>query len=101
MGVRLMRLIDANEFQKQIAGMAILNNYPPNKANALCELIDSQSTAFDVEKVPTCVGLIGSSYSHDVRQSKIKNAMNKLQRKAIAHLNILHLSILFYMIICV
>lgn len=46
-----MRLIDADEFQKQIAGMAILNNYPPNKANALCKLIDSQSTAFDVEKV--------------------------------------------------
>ena len=46
-----MRLIDADEFQKQIAGMAILNNYPPNKANALCELIDSQPTAFDVEKV--------------------------------------------------
>lgn len=46
-----MRLIDANEFQKQIVGMAILNNYPLNKANALCELIDSQFTAFDVEKV--------------------------------------------------
>ena len=46
-----MRLIDANECQKQIAGIAILNNDPPNKANALCELIDSQSTAFDVEKV--------------------------------------------------
>ena len=26
-GVKLMRLIDADEFQKQIAGMAILNNY--------------------------------------------------------------------------
>lgn len=46
-----MRLIDADEFQKQIAGMAILNNYPPNKANALCELVDNQPTAFDVEKV--------------------------------------------------
>ena len=46
-----MRLIDADEFQKQIVGMAILNNYQPNKANALCELIDSQPTAFDVEKV--------------------------------------------------
>lgn len=46
-----MRLIDADEFQKQIAGMEILSNYPPNKANALCELIDSQPTAFDVEKV--------------------------------------------------
>lgn len=46
-----MRLIDADEFQKQIAGMAILNNYPPDKANALCKLVDSQPTAFDVEKV--------------------------------------------------
>ena len=50
-GSEKMRLIDADEFQKQIAGMAILNNYTPNKANALCELIDSQPTAFDVEKV--------------------------------------------------
>ena len=50
-GVKLMRLIDADEFQKQIAGMAILNNYPPNKANALCELVDNQPTAFDVENV--------------------------------------------------
>lgn len=46
-----MRLIDADEFQKQIAGMAILNNYPPNKANALCKLVDNQPTVFDVEKV--------------------------------------------------
>ena len=51
MGVRSMRPIDADEFQKQIAGMAILNNYPPDKANALCKLVDSQPTAFDVEKV--------------------------------------------------
>ena len=42
---------DADEFQKQIVGMAILNNYPPNKANALCKLVDSQPTAFDVEEV--------------------------------------------------
>lgn len=46
-----MRLIDADEFQKQIAGMAILNNYPPNKANALCELIDRMPTAFDAENI--------------------------------------------------
>lgn len=45
-----MRLIDVDEFQKQIVGMAILNNYPPDKANALCKLVDSQPTAFDVEK---------------------------------------------------
>lgn len=47
----MSRLIDADEFQKQIVGMAILNNYPPDKANALCKLVDSQPTAYDVDKV--------------------------------------------------
>lgn len=46
-----MRLIDADEFKKQIAGMAIVNNYPADKANKMCELIDSQPTAYDVDKV--------------------------------------------------
>lgn len=46
-----MRLIDADAFKKQVAGMAILNNYPANKANALCELIDAQPTAYDPDKV--------------------------------------------------
>lgn len=47
----MSRLIDADEFQKQIVGMTILNNYPPDKANALCKLVDSQPTAFDVKDV--------------------------------------------------
>ena len=46
-----MRLIDAEEFKKQIAGMAIANNYPADKANKMCELIDCQPTAYDVDKV--------------------------------------------------
>lgn len=46
-----MRLIDADAFKKQIAGMAIINNYPPDKANKMCELIDAQPTAYDVDKV--------------------------------------------------
>ena len=46
-----MRLIDADAFKSQIAGMAISNNYPANKANALCELIDAQPTAYDPDKV--------------------------------------------------
>lgn len=46
-----MRLIDADEFEKQIAGMAIANNYPFSKVNALCKLIDQQPTAYDVDKV--------------------------------------------------
>lgn len=46
-----MRLIDADEFEKQIAGMAIANNYPFSKVNALCKLIDQQPTAYDVNEV--------------------------------------------------
>ena len=46
-----MRLIDAELFKKQVEAMTIRNGYIPEKANALCELIDSQPTAFDVEKV--------------------------------------------------
>lgn len=46
-----MRLIDADKFKRQIAGMAIINNYPPDKANQLCELIDLQPTAYDVDAV--------------------------------------------------
>lgn len=45
-----MRLIDADVFKSQIAGMAISNNYPANKANAWCELIDAQATAYDLDK---------------------------------------------------
>ena len=46
-----MRLIDADEFKRQIAGMAIVNGYSPQKANALCELIDNQPTAYDLDDV--------------------------------------------------
>ena len=46
-----MRLIDADEFEKQIAGMTIANNYPVKKASALCDLIDEQPTAYDLDKV--------------------------------------------------
>lgn len=46
-----MRLIDADKLTKQIAGMAFANNYPVNKVLALCKLIDSQPTAFDIDKV--------------------------------------------------
>lgn len=45
------RLIDADAFKRQVAGMAISNNYPANKANAWCELIDEQPTAYDMDKV--------------------------------------------------
>ncbi len=46
-----MRLIYADAFKKQIAGMTIANNYSANKASALCDLMDAQPTAYDVDKV--------------------------------------------------
>ena len=46
-----MRLIDADESKKNIVETAILINHPPSKAEELYKLIDSQPTAFDVEKV--------------------------------------------------
>lgn len=46
-----MRLIDADEFKRQIVGMAIVTGYSAQKANKMCELIDEQSTAYDVDKV--------------------------------------------------
>ena len=45
-----MRLIDADEFKVQVAGMTVLNDYPPSAANALCRLIDRQPTVRDTEK---------------------------------------------------
>lgn len=45
------RLIDADAFERQIAGTTIANSYSVNKANALCELIDAQPTAFNLDKV--------------------------------------------------
>ena len=45
------RLIDADAFKRQVAGMTIANSYSVNKANALCELIDAQPIAYDVDAV--------------------------------------------------
>lgn len=46
-----MRLIDADDFKRQIVGMAIVTGYSAKKANKMCELIDEQPTAYDVDKV--------------------------------------------------
>lgn len=46
-----MRLIDADGFKKQIVAMAIANGYPPKKANAMCEIIDHQPTAYDIDVI--------------------------------------------------
>ena len=35
-----MRLIDADEFKVQIAGMTVLGDWPPSMVNAVHELID-------------------------------------------------------------
>lgn len=46
-----MRIIDADKFKQQIAGMAILNDYSAQKVNKMCKLIDAQPTAYDVDEV--------------------------------------------------
>ena len=46
-----MRLIDADAFERQVAGMTIANSYSVNKANALRELIDAQPIAYSVDKI--------------------------------------------------
>ena len=46
-----MRLIDADKFKQKIAATTIKNNLVVSKCNAVCDLIDSQPTAYDVDKV--------------------------------------------------
>ncbi len=66
-----MRLIDADEFKRQIAGMTIVNGYSAQKANKICELIDEQPTAYDVDavmeqlKTDSSVRLYGSGNSNN------------------------------------
>ena len=60
------RLIDADEFEKQIVAMAILNNYPPSKANALCELIDRQPTAYDQDRVIEQLQVLSDKADDDI-----------------------------------
>lgn len=61
------RLIDADALKSLIAGMAISNNYPANKANALCELIDAQPTAYDPDKVVEQLEERSEEYNSGVR----------------------------------
>lgn len=61
------RLIDADAFKRRVAGMAISNNYPANKANAWCELIDEQPTAYDVDKVVEQLEERSKEYNSGVR----------------------------------
>lgn len=46
-----MRLIDADTFKEQVAAIAIMDNLPADKCNALCELIGMQPTAGSWHKV--------------------------------------------------
>lgn len=46
-----MRLIDADEFKQQIAAVTIRDNLISEKRNAICELIDRQPTAYDLDKI--------------------------------------------------
>lgn len=77
------RLIDADEFKKQIAGMAIVNNYPPEKANALCKLIDAQPTAFDLNKVVEQLGDYGNEEINYCRNTPYENCIKECVNKAI------------------
>lgn len=46
-----MRLIDADDFKKQIAAAAFKYNYSADKVNAVFKLIDIQPTAYDIDGV--------------------------------------------------
>lgn len=46
-----MRLIDADAFKQQVAAVVMMGNLSVEKGNAMCELIDKQPTAYDVDKV--------------------------------------------------
>lgn len=79
-----MRLIDADEFKKQIAGMAIVNNYPADKANKMCELIDCQPTAYDVDKVVEQIELLSeNAENNDLNTYDEKAAYNTAYSKSI------------------
>lgn len=45
-----MRLIDADAFKREVIAYAVANNIAPNKALALCKIIDKQP-AVDAEPV--------------------------------------------------
>lgn len=44
-----MRLIDADGFKKQTTAIAVKYGCPAAMANALCELVDHQATAYDLD----------------------------------------------------
>lgn len=77
------RLIDADALKSLIAGMAISNNYPANKANALCELIDAQPTAYDPDKVVTQLEDYGNEETHYYKNTPYEKCIEECIGKAI------------------
>ena len=78
-----MGLIDADAFKKQVAGMAILNNYPANKANALCELIDAQPIAYDPDKVVAKLEDYGNEETRYYKNTPYEKCIEECIGKAI------------------
>jgi len=65
-----MRLINADKFKQEIAAATIRNNLAVSKCNAICELIDRQPTAYDVDRVVEGVNSIGKSYCDSIKCDK-------------------------------
>lgn len=78
-----MRLIGADTFKSLIVGMAISNNYPANKANALCELIDAQPTAYDPDKVVEQLEDYGNEETHYYKNTPYEKCIEECIGKAI------------------
>ena len=77
------RQIDADALKRLIAGMAISNNYPANKANALCELIDAQPTAYDTDKVVRQLEYYGNEETHYYKNTPYEKCIEECIGKAI------------------
>lgn len=78
-----MRLIDAELFKKQVAAMAIKNGYAPEKANALCKLIDNQPTAYDIDQVLKELIEIKNTFLY-AEDNSVNSICYETMRKAIA-----------------
>ena len=74
-----MRLIDAEAFEKQVVAMAIMNGYAPQKANALCELINKQPTAYDVNKVVEQLDKVSDYYEFDEQGKEHVQMINLIE----------------------
>lgn len=70
-----MRLIDADEFKKQIIAAGALFNAGMDKINALCKIVDNQPTAQDdAEKLKEFLNRIDKAYE-DVYSAEKMNTI--------------------------